>query len=142
MRNATRLHRVCVAQFVERDVTEGWEFSSGSHRAGDPARFCFRRVIRRDPFRETRRAHVHVVRLIADAVLGEVDRRAVERVGFDNVATDFEKRAVNVFHRVGTSDEQILVTALETRAAEIVERQVLHLEIGAHCAVEDDDAFF
>jgi hypothetical protein len=41
-----------------------------------------------------------------------------------------------------TGDQQMLVAAFEPQAAKIIQRKVLHLQIGAHRAIEDDDAFF
>ncbi len=49
---------------------------------------------------------------------------------------------VDVLDRVGPGDKQIFVAAFEAQAAEIVERQVLDLQVGAHRAVKDDDALF
>ena len=80
--------------------------------------------------------------MIRDAVLGEVYRRAVERVRFNNVATDLEKRAVNIFDGVGTRDDQVFVATFETWSTKVVERQVLDLKVGPHRSIEDDDAFF
>jgi hypothetical protein len=49
---------------------------------------------------------------------------------------------VNVFYGVRPGDQQIFVTALKSKASEIFESEVLDLQIGAHRAIKDDDAFF
>ena len=49
---------------------------------------------------------------------------------------------MHVFDGVGTRDQEIFVTAFEAQAAKVLQRQVLHLQVGAHGAVKDDDAFF
>ncbi len=49
---------------------------------------------------------------------------------------------MDVFYGVGPGDQQIFVTAFESQTAKVLQRQVLHLKIGTHGAVKDDDAFF
>ena len=73
------------------------QFASRSHRAGDPSWSVFCRVVRSDTLGELRGEHVHLVRFVADAILGEVDRRSVERIGLDHVAANVEKPRVHLF---------------------------------------------
>jgi hypothetical protein len=48
---------------------------------------------------------------------------------------------MDLLNGVGSGYQQVLVTALESQAAKILQRQILHLQIGPHRAVKDDDAF-
>src|SRR5687767_4986888 len=97
------------------------KLAAWSHRASDPARSCFSGVVGRDPFSETSGADVHVVSLIGDAVLVEVDRCSVEGVGHDDVAADVEKSGVYFFDCVGPRYEQVLVATLKAQTPEVVE---------------------
>ncbi len=49
---------------------------------------------------------------------------------------------MDIFDSVGPCDQEVFVAAFEPQTAEIVQREVLHLQISTHCAVKDDDAVF
>src|SRR5690348_4511880 len=78
IKKSSCLDGVSIAEFLERDVSERWQFATRAHRTCNPPRFVFRGVIRGDSLRELRGEHVHVVCLVGDVVLGEVYRRAIE----------------------------------------------------------------
>src|SRR2546423_14852202 len=118
------------------------QFASRTHRTGDPSRFVFGGVVRRNAFCQRGSSDIHVIRLIGHVVLGKVDSRAVERVGFDYIATHVEKCGMDILDSVWSSDKEIFVAAFEPQTTEIVQRQVLNLQIRAHRAVKDNDAFF
>ncbi len=102
-------------------MAQGRKFAARPHRTGDPARLGFGGVVGRYPLGKTRSQHVHVVRLVGDAVFVEIDGGAVEGIGLDNVATDVEKAGVYFFNCVGTRYEQVLVATFKAQTAEIVE---------------------
>ena len=79
---------------------------------------------------------------LADVVLGKIYRRAVERIGLDYIAAHIQECNVNVLHGVRPGDQQIFVAALKSQTSKILEREVLDLQISAHRAIKDDDAFF
>ena len=90
--------------------------------------------------RKFRGAPADLVRLLAEPILGKHDRRAAERIRFDDVRPGFEIFAVDSQHHVRPGDHEILVAAFQMRAAEILRRQVLLLQHGAHRAIQDEDA--
>ena len=48
---------------------------------------------------------------------------------------------MNFLDRFGPADQEMLRTALELRAAIVIDGQVLRVQIRPHRAVKDDDAF-
>ena len=93
-------------------------------------------------FSQARGQNVHVIGPVRHVVFGKVYGRAIERVGLDHITADIEKPGMYFFDGVGAGDQQMFVTAFEPQAAKIIQRKVLHLQIGAHRAIKDDDAFF
>src|SRR5690606_35994024 len=58
----------------------------------------------------------------------------------DDVASDLEERGVDVFDRVRPREHEVVVAALEARAAEVRGRELERLDARAHRAVVDEDA--
>ena len=95
-------------------------------------------------------ARAFAVELVDDRlepVIGLRDRGAGEGVGLDDVGAGAEVAQVDVAHRVGLGeDEKIVVAAqivavvAEALAAEILLGELQRLDLGAHGAVEHEDA--
>ena len=49
---------------------------------------------------------------------------------------------MNFLNCIRSRYEQVFVAAFEAWSTKVVERKVLDLQVGAHRAIEDDDAFF
>jgi hypothetical protein len=75
---------------------------------------------------------------LADPVFVEDDGERSKGVGLDDVDPFVQKRAVKSLDSVGAGDHQDLVAALEVRAAEVVGREILNLEICPRGAVVDE----
>ena len=120
------------AQVVEADLAERRELRARPHRARDPPR---RAPASRNSSATSRAivalARRELERPVRDAVLGEHDREAAERVGLDDVDADVEERAVQLLDDVGPRRAEHLVAALERRAAEVVGAQLGELEVRA-----------
>src|ERR1041384_5620296 len=74
-------------------------------------------------------------------VFGQHDRGAAERISLNHVAADFEKAGMNFLDGFGLADKQGFRAAFELRTAVVIHGQVLRVQIGAHRAIKDDDAF-
>src|ERR1043165_228596 len=77
-----------------------------------------------------------------DLIFSENDRSAAERICLNHVAADFQKPGMNIRDRGGLADEEMFGAAFELRAAVIFHSQILRVQIRAHRAIKDDDAFF
>ena len=77
---------------------------------------------------------------VGQAVLGQHDRGGAERPDLDHVAADLVERAVDLGDQVRAGADQDLVAALELGPAEVLRAQAQQLQVGAHGAVEDEDA--
>ena len=62
--------------------------------------------------------------MVGEAVLGEHQRRRAERVGLDDVGAGREVEARESAHHVRPGEAEVLVAALELRAAEVGGGQV------------------
>ena len=123
-------------------MAEGRELGGRTHRAGDPTRLFFGREVVCDSFSEFRGFLVQIISQVRDLIFGQYNRSTTERIGLDDVASNFEKSCVNLFDSVRLTDKQVLRAAFELRTAVIVDSQILRVQIGAHRAIKDDDAFF
>ena len=90
--------------------------------------------------RQFRGAAADLSGAIAETILGENERRAAERICFDDVRTGFQVFAVNPENHIGPREIEVLVAAFEVRATEIRGGQVLLLQHGAHRAIQYEDA--
>ncbi len=128
---------VGVAQLGVRDVPQCGELGPRSHRSDDPTRPARGGETVRHLARQPGATDRQVVDAVGDAVLAEVGEVGAEGVGLDGVATH---REVGLVHRpddVRAGGVEDLVATLV--ALEVLERQVVVLDHGAHSAVGDDD---
>ena len=88
--------------------------------------------------RQLRGSQVHFMDVILHLVLGHDDAGGVEGIGFNHVAANLVERRVDVGNQVRAAEHQDVVVAF--LAAEVVERRIAQLDIGAHRPVENDDA--
>ncbi len=89
---------------------------------------------------DLRGAAVDLERVLAQAPLLELQARALERIGFDDLRPCFEHGLVDRLDHVRAVEDERLV-ALALKAAVVLGGQVELLQGCAHPAVEDDDAF-
>ena len=129
---------VGVAEVRVGDLAERRELRPRADAAGHPARPVRRRVLVGQPAGQPGAGEVQLPGPIGQPVLGEDDGERAERVGLDHVDADVEERTVEPLDRVRFRDDEDLVAALELRAAEVVGRQLLELEVRPGRAVEDD----
>src|SRR5262249_2670945 len=88
---------------------------------------------------DLRRTPVELDRLVGEAVLGEHEGRAAERVRLDHVGPRREVAEVHPADDVAAPDHQVLVAALEVGPSEVGGGQVLGLHPGAGGPVEHED---
>src|SRR6266511_2672802 len=93
-----------------------------------------------DVLRDAGGGLVELEGLLGDAVFGEDDGERPERGGLDRVDTHVEELAVHLGDQVGPGEYDVLVAALERRAAEVVGPEILVLDPRPEGAVEDQDA--
>ena len=77
--------------------------------------------------------------MLAQAPLLELQARALERVGLDDLRARFEHGLVDRLDDVGAIEDERLM-ALALKAAVVLGGEVELLQGRAHAAVEDDDA--
>ena len=80
------------------------------------------------------------------AIVGHADLGGIEGIGFDNVCTSRKIGSVNFFDNVRAGDGQKVIetfernrVAGESSAVEVLIRQPIGLEHGAHGTVEDQN---
>jgi hypothetical protein len=82
---------------------------------------------------------VDLERVLPEAPLVELDPRALEGVGLDDLGAGVDHRRVQLLDDVGpVEDERLVAAAL--KLVVVLEREVELLERRTHAAVEDDDA--
>ena len=91
-----------------------------------------------DPTRDRGALVRQVADLVGDVVVAEIRQVAAERVGFHSVRAGLEIGAVDGLQHIGTGLVEDLVAALQP--AEVVEREICCLQLGAHGAVAHNDA--
>ncbi len=57
-------------------------------------------------------------------------------IGLDHIRTCHQKRPVYLFHRLRICDHKVIITAHGGFAAKMFGGQVLAIQVGAHCAIE------
>ena len=72
---------------------------------------------------------------VLQIIFSEHDSAGSESVRLNRVAAGFKKALMNVANHVRPGDDQVLVAPV--LAAEVLRREVLQLDRGAHRAVED-----
>jgi hypothetical protein len=103
-------------------------------RAGDEALLADRRA------RDLGRPAVDLVGEVSESPLLQLQPRALERVGLDDLGADLDHRAVEVLDDVGAVQDQRLVGAAGQLVV-VLEREIELLERRAHAPVEHHDAF-
>ena len=79
--------------------------------------------------------------LVLEVVFGKHDAGAAEGVGADDVGTGLQIGVVDVAQHVRPCQVQMFVAALVVGASEVVCGEGQVLQVGAHGAVENQDAF-
>ena len=64
-----------------------------------------------------------------------------EGIGFQDVGPGVQVTLVDASYRVRAGDDQVFIAAFELRTSEFIGSQVECLNSGAHCAVDNKDAF-
>ena len=125
-------------QRAEADVAQG-RVVGGGQEAGRPDRAGDEAVLADRLARDLGRLAVDLERVLAEAPLLELQPRALERIGLDDLGSGLDHRGVDALDHVGAVEHQRLV-ALALQAAVVLVRQLELLQRRAHAAVEDDDA--
>ena len=131
---------VGVAQLGEADLAQRRGLGAGAERAGHEALPVRRREAVGHLAGDAGVGQGDLVGALGDVVLAERHGEGAEGVGLDHVGADLEVGRVEGGHHVGSGDAEDVGAALERRATEVVEAQVLGLHPGAGGAVVDDDA--
>ena len=118
---------------AERRVVGGGEEAGGADRARDEVLLADRLA------RDLGGLAVDLERVLAEAPLVELDPRALEGVGLDDLGAGVDHRRVQLLDDVGPVEDERLVAAAGQLVV-VLEREVELLERRAHAAVEDDDA--
>ncbi len=135
------LRLIGVAQFPVRDLAERGELRPGPDRTGDEPRAPVTSdVLVGDGAGDASSRSGELVGAMLDAVLGEGDGEAAERVRLDDVDADVEEGSMERRDHIGTAHVQDLHAALEIVAAEVVDGQIRGLERSSRSPVEDDEA--
>jgi len=134
-----------VGQLGEGDVAEGGiaaggQEAAGADGAGDEARLRGGGVAVGDAAGELGGGAVDLDHARLQAVFAQGDAIGAEGVGLDHIATDGQEGGVDALDGVGAREDQIVVTTVRAFAAEVGGGQVEALQVGAHGAVEDEDA--
>jgi hypothetical protein len=138
---AQRLDAEVLDQLVEGDAAgDGDRPRRRAHRTADEAHPPRSVELGGGLARQRRRQAADLEGLVGESVLAQHQRRRAERVGLDDVGTGREVEARQSAHDLGAGDAEMLVAALERRAAEVLGGQVEALERGAGGAVEHQDA--
>ena len=127
------LHEVAEADRAERRVVGGGEVAGRADRAGHEVLLADRLA------GDLGGTAVDLERLVAEAPLLELEPRALERVGLDDLGARLDHRGVELLDDVGPVEHQRLVAAAG-KLVVVLEREVVLLERRAHRTVEDDDA--
>ncbi len=77
---------------------------------------------------------------MGQVILRQHHRCGAEGVGLQDVGASVQETLVDVGDHVGAGEDQVLVTPLVLRAAEVLRPQVAVLDGGAHGPVQDQDA--
>jgi hypothetical protein len=123
---------------VVADVAQRGQLGGGAHRAGDKAGLFRGRVLVGHRAGQTRRRQVQLAGAVGEAVLDQHDRVGAEAVGLDDVAAGLQEGGVNGADHLRPREHQQLVAPL--MAPEILRREVVLLQIGAHRAVVNQHA--
>jgi hypothetical protein len=118
----------------ERGIVARREVAGGADRAGDEA------LLAHGLARDLGGPAVDLERVVAEAPLVELDARALERVGLDDLGAGLDHRRVDALDDVGAVEDERLVAAAGELVV-VLEREVELLERRPHPAVEDDDPF-
>ncbi len=141
-----RLFAKGVRQLVEGDVGEGRVVGRGKlarwpHRARHEATAPIARfVLIGDGASNARGSLVELLRLVAETPLFEAHACGLKGVRFEHVAARFHERAVDLADDVGTGVHEVVAVPVGALAAEIVGRERVQIEAGAHRAVIDQHA--
>ena len=125
-----------LAHLIKADVAKGWQLGGGSHRTRYKAGFLWRGVGIGHLASQFCGPLVDRKGLLLQVVLGEHGGCGPERIGFDHIATGFEKQSMDRLHRIRTGEHEVLVAPLKGGSAEILCRQIHLLQGGACGAVE------
>ena len=140
LQQAQRLLLVGVAQVGVGDLAQGRELGARAHAPGHPSGTVRRGELGRHRFGDLGAGAADLTGPVGQAVLGQHDRGRPERPRFDHVAADLVEGAVDLGDQVGAGVDQDLVAALELGPTEVLRAQTQQLQVGAHGAVEDEDA--
>jgi hypothetical protein len=77
---------------------------------------------------------------VLERVLAQRYAVGAEGVRLHHVAPGLQERRVDLADHVRPRDDEVVVAPLQRVAAEVVRRQVVALDGGAHRPVEDEDA--
>jgi hypothetical protein len=128
-----------VTQLRVRDVPERRQLRAGADTTQHPPPAIRRAVgVGRLPC-DPRAGLRQLADSSADAVFTESGKVRAEGVGLDRIHSDLEVGIVNRTHDIGSGDVQDLVAALEL--LEVLQRQIILLQHGAHRPVSDHHAF-
>ena len=139
--NRESRHQVLEPQLAEIGILGGREHPGRPHRARDEARPAvgLREAVRHAPRDRGTRA-VDLARLLPQAPLLEAHARGLERVGLDAIRAGLEVGGVHGLDDVGAGQREVVVAAFPALAAEVRGRELPHLELRAHPAVEEQHA--
>ena len=133
--------RVVREHRVERDPAGDRDgLGSRAERAGDEARAVGGRELGRRGARRLAARAADLARLRLQTVLAEHVADRAEGVRLDHVGAGFEVGLVHRADRVGTRQDEVLVAALQLRAAEVGRGQRTGLQHRPHRAVEHEHA--
>ncbi len=145
------------AELVEADRAEAWIVDvrrkrrssvRRPQRAGDETAPSVRLLrLDRRAQRQARAVAIELVDLILHPIIGLRDRGRREGVGLENVRARKRVGQMDVFDRLRLGQRQEIVVALQeavagmkTIAAEVLFIQIQALDLGAHRAINDQDA--
>ena len=127
-------------EVVVRDLTQGRELGTRTHRARNESRLTGRGVLVGDAAREHGRRVTELEGLVGDAVFGEHHGERPKRIGLDDVDAHVQEGTVQGFHGVGSSEHQQFIATFESAAPEVVGGEFLGLQIRPRRPVVDEHA--
>ena len=125
------------AMVSQERVLRGGKQSRRADRAGHVSRLIGAGVAVGHPPRQRGGLAVDVIGPLAKAVFRQLQLAAAERVRFDDVDADLEKRCVDLLDEPRVVQHEVFIAAFDAAVASGI--KVVVLDGGAHRTVEDDD---